>query len=80
MTPGNNKTRLSLIHTYDHVIESVDSLCRDGTDMPLASNVSELPNADVISLSDTLPALQVLLCITLEVLATVTLKNCKNAD
>ena len=35
------------------IIESVDSICRDGTDTPISlnkSNGSELPNADVLSL------------------------------
>ena len=35
------------------IIESVDSICRDGADTPISlnkSNGSELPNADVLSL------------------------------
>ena len=34
------------------IIESVDSICRDGADTPIKpkSNGSELPNADVLSL------------------------------
>ena len=35
-----------------HIIESVDSICRDGADTPISlnkSNGSELPNADVLS-------------------------------
>ena len=35
------------------IIESVDSICRDGADMPISfnkSNGSELPNADILSL------------------------------
>ena len=35
------------------IIESVHSICRDGTDTPISlnkSNGSELPNADVLSL------------------------------
>ena len=37
----------------DFIIESVDSICRDGADTPISlnkSNGSELPNADVLSL------------------------------
>ena len=40
-------------HTDIHIIESVDSICRDGADTPISlnkSNRSELPNADVLSL------------------------------
>ena len=36
-----------------YIIESVDSICRDGADTPISlnkSNGSELPNADVLSL------------------------------
>ena len=35
-----------------NIIESVDSICRDGADTPIKpkSNGSELPNADVLSL------------------------------
>ena len=36
-----------------NIIESVDSICRDGADTPISlnkSNGSELPNADVLSL------------------------------
>ena len=39
------------MHAY--IIESVDSICRDGADTPISlnkSNGSELPNADVLSL------------------------------
>ena len=38
---------------YVYIIESVDSLCRDGTDTPISLNIqncSKLPNAAVISL------------------------------
>ena len=48
-------TLVSLYHRYyiPHIIESVDSICRDGADTPISlnkSNGSELPNADVLSL------------------------------
>ena len=39
--------------THYYIIESVDSICRDGADTPISlnkSNGSELPNADVLSL------------------------------
>ena len=39
--------------TWLAIIESVDSICRDGADTPISlnkSNGSELPNADVLSL------------------------------
>ena len=39
--------------SHYNIIESVDSICRDGADTPISlnkSNGSELPNADVLSL------------------------------
>ena len=45
-------------------MESVDSICRDGADMPISfdkSNGLGLPNADVMSVSYQQPALRVLL-------------------
>ena len=41
------------MHYNVPIIESVDSICRDGADTPISlnkSNGSELPNADVLSL------------------------------
>ena len=46
------------------IIESVDSICMDGADTPLSlnkSNGSELLNADILSFSDKLHALRLLL-------------------
>ena len=42
-----------ICNVYTFIIESVDSICRDGADTPISlnkSNGSELPNADVLSL------------------------------
>ena len=50
MACNNNNVRNPLQH---HIIESVDSICRDGADTPInlnKSNGSELANADVLSL------------------------------